>query len=175
MIHMAKISGSFDNLWTSELEAKAKAFGVIDGDLSRIRATVKNALISADWALNDGSLLFSSENDKANAVKAAVEVLSAASQRQVAERRVTVRPTVGSSPTKAQVLQASTGVDSMSFSSVSTVKSGSFSPDMAKAGDKCPRCSGAMDPVGLVNDRAALYCPRDRVVLPLPPASSVRY
>jgi hypothetical protein len=172
---MAKITGNFDNLWTSDLEAKAKGLGVIDGDLPRVRAAVKNALVSADWAANDGSLTFLSENDRNNAVKAALDVLTTVSQRASADRRVTVKPT-GSSPTKSQVLLASTaGAPTTAFASVTPVRNGAFTPDVAKAGDKCPRCSGSMEPVGLVNDRAGLYCSRDRVVLPLSAASSVRY
>lgn len=172
---MAKITGSFDNLWTSELEAKAKGLGVIDGDLPRIRASVKNALISADWVTNDGTVTFSSENDKSNALKAAVEVLTISSQRTTAERRVVVRPQAGMSPTKSQVLLASSASAAPTgFSSVSPVRNGAFSPEMAKAGDKCPRCNSTMEPVGLVNERAALYCSRDRVVEPLSADSSVR-
>jgi hypothetical protein len=176
MNNMAKTTSSFDHLWTSELEAKAKSLGVIDGDLPRIRATVKNTLISADWAANDGTVTFSSEEDRNNAIKAAVDVLTIASQRTAAERRVVVKPTVGSAPTKSQVLLASAGGDALTaFSSVSTVRTGAFAPEMAKAGDKCPRCNSSMEPIGLVNDRAALYCSRDRVVLPLSASSSVRY
>jgi len=175
MINMAKITGSFDNLWTSELEAKAKSLGVIDGDLSHIRASVKNALISADWVEKDGTLSFSSENDRTNALKAAVDVLTVNSQRAAAERKVVVRPTAGTSPTKSQVLLASaTSASPTAFSSVSPVRTGAFAPEMAKPGDKCPRCNSTMEPVGLVNERAALYCSRDRVVEPLSAASSVR-
>ncbi len=171
---MAKIIGSFDQLWTSDLEAKAKALGALDGDLPRVRATVKNALISADWASNDGSLRFSSDNDQNNALKAAVEAMTSASQRAAAERKVTVKH-AGVAPTRSQVLLASASAPPTTFSSVSPVRTGAFSPESAKAGDKCPRCNSMMEPVGLVNERAALYCSRDRVVLPLSAESSVRY
>lgn len=171
---MAKISGTFDQLWTSDMESKAKALGVIDGDLHRVRASVKNLLVTAGWAANDGSLSFTSETDRSNAITASMQVLTSTAQRTAAERRVTVAPR-GSTPTKASILQASAAAppQSASFSSASPVRVASF-PALAKVGDRCPRCNGNMDPVGLVNDRGALYCPRDRVVLPLSPDVSVR-
>jgi hypothetical protein len=178
---MAKITGTFDKLWNQGMADDARRLGVVDGDLSRVRSKVKNLLIDAGWAKADGAVEFVTEQDAANALQAAHKVLTSAAASFSAQRKV-VKASVGHSPTRAQVLSGSTISSAVSndpvtvnLTSANTVDAGSFNPEMGKVGDRCPRCHGSMEPVGLVNDRAGLYCPRDRVVSPLPAGTQVRY
>jgi len=177
---MAKITGTFDKLWNRGMADDARRLGVVDGDLASIRSKVKNRLIDAGWAKADGTVEFVTEQDAANALKAAQDTLVAAASKVTTERKV-VRASVGTSPTRSQVLSGSArpigsqpNVATL-MSANTTVDAGSFNPEMGKVGDRCPRCHGSMAPVGLVNDSAGLYCPRDRVVQPLPAGTQVRY
>ena len=163
---MAKISGTFENFW-QDLERKAKDQGVGDGDLSQVRRAVKNVLIAAGWADAAGNVEFLSEADK-TACKAAADAEVARVVPAMAQAR-TLNFTAGFHPTK-NALQASTATEMTAVSPVSAA----FNPVLAKVGDKCPRCEGSMQAVGLVNERAALYCPKDRVVMPLPSGVSLR-
>lgn len=165
---MAKITGTFDNFWSS-IEAKAKELGVVDGDLPQVRTAVKNVLVTAGWADVSGIVNFLSDNDKAAALSAATAEVQRLSPAISQSRKLTL--TAGFQPTKNS-LSANT-TTTLEMSNVESVSS-SFTPQMAKVGDACPRCSGSMQPVGLVNDRSALYCPKDRVVMPLPTGVSLR-
>jgi len=165
---MAKITGTFDNFWSS-IEAKAKELGVVDGDLPQVRTAVKNVLVTAGWADVSGIVNFLSDNDKAAALSAATAEVQRLSPAISQSRKLTL--TAGFQPTKNS-LSANT-TTTLEMSNVESVSS-SFAPQMAKVGDACPRCSGSMQPVGLVNDRSALYCPKDRVVMPLPTGVSLR-
>jgi hypothetical protein len=165
---MAKITGTFDNFWSS-IEAKAKELGVVDGDLPQVRTAVKNVLVTAGWADVTGIVNFLSDNDKAAALSAATAEVQRLSPAISQSRKLTL--TAGFQPTKNS-LSANT-TTTLEMSNVESVSS-SFTPQMAKVGDACPRCSGSMQPVGLVNDRSALYCPKDRVVMPLPTGVSLR-
>jgi hypothetical protein len=176
------IKTSFEQLWAGELEAKARAAGAIDGDIPRIRSAAKNLLISAGWAETTGECHFLSDGDKGACLTAAAETIERTTGQLVSERnlvRATTQP--GFSPTKTQVLAGSAqaavsaGVETMVLESVQQVSAGSFTPACAKLGDRCPRCSGSMETVGLVNDKASIYCTRDRVVLPLSSDYSMRY
>jgi hypothetical protein len=166
---MANITGTFDNFWSS-IEAKAKELGVVDGDLPQVRTAVKNVLVTAGWADVSGGVNFLSDNDKAAALSAATTEIQRLSPTISQSRKLTF--TAGFQPTKNR-LSANT-TTTLEMSNVESVSS-SFTPHMAKVGDACPRCSGSMQPVGLVNDRSALYCPKDRVVMPLPTGVSLRY
>lgn len=165
---MTKITGTFDNFWTS-IEAKAKELGVVDGDLPQVRTAVKNVLVTAGWADISGAVNFLSDKDKAAAVSAATAEVQRLSPTIAQSRKLTFNS--GFQPTKNS-LSANT-TTSLEMSNVQSVSS-NFAPQMAKVGDACPRCSGSMQPVGLVNERSALYCPKDRVVMPLPAGVSLR-
>jgi hypothetical protein len=165
---MAKITGTFDNFWSS-IEAKARELGAVDGDLPQIRSAVKNVMVTAGWADVSGSVNFLSKSDKASALSAATAEVQRLSPAITHARKLTF--TAGFQPTKGSLSASASPV--LEMSNVESVSS-SFSPQMAKVGDACPRCSGSMQPVGLVNDRSALYCPKDRVVMPLPTGVSLR-
>lgn len=174
---------SFESLWSRHLEPKAKAHGVRDGDVSKVRTAVKNLLVTAGWADQNGATSFGSIKDFNACLSAATQTIDRVAPPLAAERKLTtVR--AGFTPTKSQMLAgsavalpAATGEwTPVTLESVPEVQVAAvtFSPLLAKLGDKCPRCSGSMQPVALVNDRAALYCNRDRVVLPLPPEQTMR-
>lgn len=172
---------TFAALW-DKLEPKAKAAGVLDGDLGEVRSSVKNVLISGGWTDAHGVVTFLSDRDQVTALTAAVETIKNVAP-VLADQRQAVRASVGFTPTKAQVLSGSatspvtaapTPVALSSIQNPAAAPTSAFAPVMAKIGDKCPRCSGAMEPVALANDRAGIICMRDRVVLPLPPDFSVQ-
>lgn len=169
---MSKITGTFDNFW-QPIEAKAKALGVSDGDLPHVRSSVKNVLIASGWADPAGAVNFLSDTDKGACLAAAEAEVARLAPAMNQSRKLTF--SAGFQPTKHN-LSASTTTAPGAFTEMANVQtvSSNFSPTMAKVGDACPRCSGAMQPVGLVNDRAALYCPKDRVVQPLPSGVSLR-
>jgi len=164
---------SFSDLWATHLEAKALAAGAVDGDFQSIRVAARNVLVSAGWDDGQGALNFVSNTDLASCIKAAVEAVETsahlASHHRLAAR---AQPVVGASATKAQVLSAYSMAE---FTSAQKAPVASFSPLMAKPGDRCPRCSGSMEPVILVNDKPAVYCTKDRVVLPLSIDAQNRY
>lgn len=163
---MTKISGTFEQLW-QDLEVSAKTAGIIDGDLDIVRSSVKNLLVTAGWADPSGVVSFVSTSDQATCVEAAKTELARLAPTLSTQRKL-VTAELSSHQNKMQVLSAGAATD---FTGTGVSAS---APTMAKAGDRCPRCSGAMEPVGLVNDRAALYCDKDRVVLPLPFGTSLR-
>jgi len=174
-----KITGTFDEIWNQGMEANAKALGVRDGDLPKVRAKVKNLFISAGWASPEGDVEFVSQLDAANALQAARKELSRVAERVAHEGKV-VRATAGTTPTKSQVLSASAGSDptgptTATIHTSHTIEAGAFAPKMGKVGDRCPRCMGSMEPVGLANGKGAIYCTRDRVVVPLSQDTQVRY
>lgn len=170
---MAKIVGTFENFWLP-LEAKAKAVGVKDGDLTAVRASVKNLLVTAGWSDSAGNTSFLSASDQASCLAAAEAEVSRVAPTVAASRKLVVSS--GFHPTKASVSAGiSPPMTLTEMSSVPTVSASNFRPEMGKAGDRCPRCSATMEPVGLVNDRAALYCAKDRVVTPLPSGTSLRH
>lgn len=183
---MAKITGTFDKLWNQGMADDARKLGVIDGDLLTVRSRVKALFVSAGWAQPDGTVEFVTEQDAANALQAAREVVEKTSTRLAAERKVVRAHPVsaGTTPTKMQVLSGNArpidhineaGSSSAVLHSTGAVATASFNPKMGQVGDRCPRCHGSMEPVGLVNERGALYCSRDRVVQPLPDGTQVRY
>lgn len=150
---------TFENLWTNILSAKAASAGVSDGDLDEVRSSVKSALVSAGWVESSGACSFLSNTDKGNCLTAAAEQIQRVAPNLVNNRKVT----------RMQVMSASATTDFAPNNAVSASL-----PGMAKVGDRCSKCSGTMDVVGLVNDRAGLYCSRDRVVLPLPSGTSLK-
>ena len=175
---MKKLNASFESVWSTSLEPKARALGAIDGDLDRVRAAAKSLMITAGWTNNTGDCSFVNEGDLSNCLSATVQLVENTTKSVVAQRRV-VTAKAGFGPTKAQVVAGSArALVSASAPTVeltsTQVAASNFAPAMARVGDRCPRCSGSMEPVGLVNERAGLYCPRDRVVLPLPADQSVR-
>ncbi len=167
-----KKTSTFESFWAQNLEPKAKAHGVVDGDLSRIRGAVKNLLISAGWATVEGAMTLSSDKDAANCLTAAAASVDATAPFVAAERKV-VRVSAGSTPTKGMLRASADGDSVVDFASQTTVNP-EF-PVLASVGDACPRCKGSMEPVALANNKAAVYCNRDRVVLPLPANLEVRY
>ena len=173
---MSKISGTFEELWQSGMEANAKDLGVLDGDLATVRSKVKNLLIRAGWAQSDGSVGFVSDLDHANALQACRKELNAAADKLVSERKVVRASAVpGSTPTKEQVLSASSNVpQEATLYPSAIVDASSALPKIGHIGDRCPRCSASMQPVGLANNKAALYCTQDRVVVPLASDITVR-
>lgn len=175
---MSKLNATFESVW-KELEPKARALGAIDGDIDRVAIAARNLMITAGWASRDGTCDFVSDTDRATCLKATSEVVENTTKLVVAQRRV-VHARPGFGVTKAQVLAGGARA-TISAQVASTVEltstqiaANAFAPGFAKVGDRCPRCSGSMEPVGLVNERAGLYCPRDRVVLPLSADQSVR-
>ena len=172
---MSKITGTFEDMWRQGMEEDARKLGVRDGDLPKVRAKVKNLFISAGWGKADGSLEFVSQLDAANALQAAKKELSAVAER-VAQQSKVVQAAAGTTPTKSQVLSASSDTPKLAtLHSSHTLEAGAFAPKMGSVGDRCPRCHGSMEPVGLANGKAAIYCIRDRVVTPLPQDTQVRY
>lgn len=176
---MNKLSASFESVWKENLEPKARALGAHDADLDRARTAAKNMMIAAGWATVDGKCEFISENDLKNCLETTTPVVEKATQTAMADRRVVTAQT-GFVPTKAQVVAGaakalvSAGAEPVELTSAQVTTASNSLAGLAAVGDRCPRCSGSMDPVGLVNDRAGLYCPRDRVVLPLPANQTVR-
>jgi hypothetical protein len=171
-----KITGTFEGIWKDGLEGDAQKAGVRDGDLHRVRARLKALFIRAGWATPEGNVDFVSEEDAANALIAARRELDTVASKVAHEGRVT-RSVAGSSPTKSQVLSAAMRSEQQMatlHSSPQNEVSGSFAPRMGQTGDHCPRCSSAMEPVRLANQRAALYCTRDRVVIPMSPDTQIR-
>jgi len=179
---MAKIIGTFDNLWNKGMASDARSLGVRDGDLHTVRSKVKNLLVGSGWATPDGKVEFVTEQDAANALLAARNVIEEASATLSASAKIVVA-SAGTSPTKQQVLSGSakatvvsSGTEQVTLTSTnSEVVNAAFHPKMAQAGDRCPRCHGAMEPVSLANERGGIYCRQDRVVLPLPTGTQVRY
>jgi hypothetical protein len=169
---MFKITGTFDSFWQS-IEADVKDLGISDGDLAHARSSVKSVLVAAGWADPSGSVNFLSESDKASCKAAAEAEVARLAPVMNQSRKLSF--SAGFQPTKNS-LTASTTTAAGAFTEMANVQtvSSNFSPALAKLGDACPRCSGTMQPVGLVNDRAALYCPKDRVVQPLPLGVSLR-
>ena len=172
---MSKINTTFDSLWKQGLEGDAKNLGVIDGDLPQVRNRVKNLFVSAGWTKPDGTTEFVSNQDCANALQAARTELNKVAPLVAAQRKVAAirASTAGATPTKSGVLSASVAGSAPATQQVTLQSTGaevaaaSFAPNMGKVGDKCPRCYGHMEPVKLANNRAAIYCTRDRVVTPL--------
>lgn len=164
---MAKISSSYEDFW-QVLEAKAKELGLTDGDLPHVFTAVKNVVVSAGWADQTGAMSFLSESDKEACVQASFAEIERIAPKLEHERKLTFKS--GFSPTKSNLKP---GTTTAQISSTGTLSSSSLVA-MGKPGDRCPRCSGSMQPVGLVNDKAALYCPKDRVVLPLAGDASIR-
>lgn len=164
---MAKISSTFESFWQS-LEVKAKELGVGDGDLPQLRSGVKNVLVAAGWSNTSGKLEFLSASDQSACEAAAMAEMQRVAPAMAQSRKLTF--TSGFNPTKHNLSASTTTTEMASVSPVTSA----FSPMMAKVGDTCPRCSGSMQAVGLVNERSALYCPKDRVVMPLPSGVTLR-
>lgn len=161
---------TFDAIW-QQMEPNARELGIRDGDLPRIRSKVKSLFISAGWANKEGVVEFMNDLDAATALQAARKELERTARLVASEEAASkLVARAGSTPTKAQVLSASSSVSLHSTG----VSSGSFSPRMGSVGDRCPRCHGSMEPVGLANGKTAIYCTKDRVVLPLSPEDSAR-
>lgn len=152
----------FESVWKNVLVPKASALGAVDGDLDKLRSKVKNYLASAGWVLPSGEMSFVSKTDKASCLSAAADQIARVVPTLVESRRVT----------RMQVTAATVSANFVSDPAAHV--SASALPGMASMGDRCPRCSGSMEPVGLVNDRVGLYCTRDRVVLPLPEGTQLR-
>ncbi len=163
------IKTTFETIWEKSLETVARQNGAVDGDLHRVRTAAKNLLVAAGWAQPSGDCSFVSDADLQACVSAAVPAVTRAAKQAESERRL-APPTPGLSPTKRQIMA---GAETVELTSAQLTAS-AFSPQMAQVGDRCPRCSGSMEPVGLVNERAGLYCVRDRVVLPLASEQAVR-
>lgn len=164
-----KISSNFESFWQS-LEPKAKGTGMSDGDLAHARSSVKNVLVAAGWSDSSGRIEFLSSADQAACENAALAEVQRIAPSLVQSRKLVF--TDGFHPTRHS-LSAQTQPQA-ALAEMTPVVSSNFHPTLAKVGDNCPRCSGAMQAVGLVNDRSALYCPKDRVVMPLPSGVSLR-
>jgi hypothetical protein len=172
---MSRIKSSFSQVWSKHLEAKAREAGAIDGDIPRLQNSAKNLMVSAGWTSPDGQCDFVSPQDLSACVQAAAEEIASTAQKLAGERRLRRLP-VGSTTTKSQVTSGSAHqIGAAAELSSAQTTSSSAMPIMAKPGDRCPRCSGSMRSLGLVNDRAGLYCQRDRVVLPLSADFQMRY
>ena len=149
------------------LSGKAQELGANDGDLPEVARKVRSLLISSGWGNRDGSLNFLSEADKANAVRAATEVVMTVVPRVVQTRALRAqRAKVGSDPTRLSA--SSVGVSlSANTHFVSADKSIPGLHGHVTPGTPCTKCNSPMLVVQLVNDKQALYCKNDRVVLPL--------
>jgi len=161
---------SFDPYWNERLVPTAMKLGAIDGDLPRIRTAVKNTLITSGWANVHEMVEVTSLNDYNACLKAALDTVARVTPNLVASRTV-VKKTAGMAPTKA-ALSASAQPQSVVLQSTQHIAA-SF-PTTAHAGQTCPRCNSIMSAVTLANDQGAVYCRRDRVVLPLPSDHAVR-
>ena len=159
---MASISGSFDDLWNSGLVDIAKKVGLSGSDIASIRSAVKNRFVSAGWADTNGNLDFVSDADAAFALGEAKKIVDSRSRKVHASRTLNAHHNPSNSPTRTS-LSASSNVGLMDHPSVSV---GSFSPKLASPGDPCPRCNSTMEAVLLANNKSALYCTKDRVVVP---------
>jgi hypothetical protein len=164
------IKTTFEDLWKAGLEGDAKAFGVIDGDLLQIRNKVKNLFVSAGWTKPDGTTVFVSDMDCANALQAARTELNKSAPLVAATRKASTlqASSASATPTKSSVLSAShASSQPVALHSTGSELAAAFAPQLGRVGDRCPRCQGRMEPVKLVNAKAANYCTRDRVVVPL--------
>lgn len=152
--------------WGS-IEDTARKSGAVDVDLVALANSTRNLLISAGWCGVDNTVVFSSENDRANAVAAATDHVKDQTPivvgGRIRQNRV-IRAGYELSPSQAKdhaTLSAS------NFMPVENTAAVSPLPGLADTGSKCPRCEGSMVVVGLVNDKAAVYCLKDRIALPL--------
>ncbi len=167
----------FNHLWQTILEPKAKDMGLIDGDMPKVRSAVKNMMVSAGWSDVEGKVDFISAEDLNAGMEASLDIIKVIGPTLVASRRVTHRH--GFTPTKTQIVDTTVSpvvqasVEPVELTSTQSVTA-AFHPEMGKVGDRCPKCSGSMEPVALVNERGAIMCQRDRVVTPLPIGYSVR-
>ncbi len=153
------MNNTFSNLWDDGLADAARAAGVRDGDLNKIRAKVKATLVSATWADNEGKLCFANDADMAACLQTARAVVDSESPKYAhSHLKASLQ---GQHPNKTSLSAFLNPV------TPDTMISAGFSPVMAKPGDRCPNCSGNMLAVELVNQKPGLFCPADRVCLPL--------
>jgi hypothetical protein len=153
---MASINSSLEDFWAANFDGRAREHRLTRPQTDALRAAVKGTLIDAGWAKPDGTLAFSSKADANTAYKAAMRRFQPLAERLAREARVR-------SP-----LPVSASVSAPANVPITSVNGSTFRPGVPGVHDKCPRCSSQMEPVRLVNDRVAIFCSKDRVVLPLP-------
>lgn len=154
---MATNSCSIEDFWTANFEGRAREHRLPQPATDALRAAVKGTLIDAGWASPDGTLTFSSKADATAAYRASLRRFQPLAERLAREAQVRFT----GAPMRASV-SASAEVP------FTPVSGAAFHPGVPSVHDKCPRCSSAMEPVRLVNDRVGIFCSKDRVVLPLP-------
>ena len=157
------IKSNMETFW-AKVEPRARELGAQDSDVAVIRQKVKNLLISAEWCTSNGDVSFLSKGDEANAISAATTLVDDEAVHVVAKRHRGNRELrIGCTPTAngvATLMSAST------FSPVGQAPVAPL-PERVTLDTRCPRCSSAMGTIGLANDGAAIYCSKDRIVLPL--------
>ena len=154
---------NMETFW-AKVEPRARELGAQDSDNTILRSKVKNLLISASWGSPSGELSFLSDSDEANAISAAMDLVDEEAVKVVAVRhRANREIRVGCTPTATGVSQA---VSASTFSPVGQAPVAPLPPPVT-LDTRCPRCSSPMNTVGLANDGAAIYCSKDRIVLPL--------
>lgn len=153
------MKNTFSDLWNNGLADVAREEGVRDGDLPKVRASVKAALIRATWCARDGSLEFANDKDQANCLRHARKVVEKEAPKYAHSHLAASM--VGQSPTRRSLSAFLNPV------TPDTMLSAGFSPRMAEVGDSCPNCGGQMRAVELANSKPGLFCPHDRVCLPL--------
>ena len=158
---MAYSQCSMEDFWSANFEGRAREHRLTQPQTASLRAAVKGTLIDAGWAQPDGTLTFSSKADAAAAYKASIRRFQPLAERLAREARVQV----GSTPTRASVSASASAPANVPLTSLN---GSSFHPGVPGLHDNCPRCSSPMQPVRLVNERVAIFCSKDRVVLPLP-------
>ena len=153
------MKNTFSDLWNNGLVDVARKEGVRDGDLPKVRSSVKAALIRATWCNREGELEFSNDKDQANCLRRARQVVQSEAPKYAHSHLAASM--AGQSPNKKALSAFLNPV------TPDTMLSAGFSPRMAKMGDSCPNCGGQMRAVELANSKPGLFCTHDRVCLPL--------
>jgi hypothetical protein len=166
------MTNTLDAFWADVCQPMLAQQGGNDGDVQAARNKVKAMLVSAGWCGADGVLSFVSPQDRRTAERQALVAVVSSVARSVAVRAqaaATQQP--GMVPTVASV--AMQAIETRQVVEMHTLSAATENPlafAMAKVGDPCPKCQAPMTTISLANSRPALFCNKDKVVVPLPTA-----
>lgn len=162
-----QIRVSFDDFW-KKISEKSSLRG--DSELTNIaRANTLSELSQLGW-VREG-VVEASADGLSKALAAGVRCVERAIARHSREEETRK----ASASARAKLLSAFTKPEpvkntlSARSQFAHTGPKEMFNPVMAKFDEKCPRCGSAMQAVSLVNAKMAVFCTRDRVVLPVDP------
>lgn len=160
---------TMEEFWTG-VEGRARALGAQDSDVAQLRSKTKNLLVSAEWSDTSGNISFSSDNDEKNAISAAVALIEDETGALIAKRQRSNRVIrAGYAPTSSAITAgvSQTELTASTFRPAAETAHMAELPGPVTMDSRCPRCNSAMQATGLVNNGTALYCSKDRIVLPL--------